>query len=131
MNDKLDPRALTDAFREPDEASSKQPSGRIPHKGVIIASRFNLTSELERMRRAIDAMPDVMVLCLESIWCDSKESDRYAVGVKPNLFAPELPGVVADAFRTAGGHNGIAVYGAEGQFEDIEPDWPGGHAMVA
>ena len=131
MNDKLDPRALTDAYYGRDEAGPRQPSGRLPYNGVIIASRFNLDSEFARMRRAIDAMPDVTVLCLETIWCDSKECDAYSVGVKPNLFAPELPGAVAEAFHAAGGHNGISVYGAEGQFEDFEPDWPGDHAMVA
>ena len=87
MNDKPDDaqlQAFTDAFHEPDQARPTPPPGRIPYNGVIIASRFNLEFEFEQMRRAIDAMPDITVLCLESIWCDSKEGHSYSVGVKPH-----------------------------------------------
>jgi hypothetical protein len=131
MNDKLDPRAFADAFGEQGEVEPRNPSGRTVYEGVIVASRFNLKTEFEQMCRVIDAMPDITVLCLESIWCDSREGNSYAIGVKPHLFMPELRDVVAAAFLAAGGHNGISIYGAEGQFEDIDPDWPSDRAMVA
>ena len=131
MNDKLDARAFADAFSEQDDTELRRPAGRMPYHGVILVSRFNLKSDFEQMERAIDAMPAVTVVCLESIWCDSREGHAYMVGVKPELFVPELPGFVAAAFRAAGGHNGIAVFGAEGQFEHFEPDWPDSRAMVA
>src|SRR5262245_47110009 len=108
MSDKQDPRAFADAFGEQDDSTPRRPPGRMVYDGVIIASRFNLASEYEQMSRAIDALPDMMVPCIESIWCDSKERD-FSIGVKPNLFTPELPAAIAAAFRASGGHNGITI----------------------
>ena len=113
------------------DAGPKEPYGRASYRGVIIASRFRIKIEFELMRRAIDAMPEALARRVETIWCDSKNDGEIAVGVKPGLFGPDLAGAIGVAFRAAGGHGGITVYGGEGQIEDVGGGEPGERAMVA
>ena len=122
---------LGDAALAPMPGGASEPVGCVTYKGVILASRFKLKSEFEQMCRVLDAMPEAMTQRIESIWCDSKTGADFAIGVKPEAFAPELPDQIADAFRAAGGFDALAVYGGDGQFQDFDACRPDHRAMVA
>jgi hypothetical protein len=76
------------------------------------------------MRRVVDAMPELMVRRLNSIWCDSVACATYTVMANDGLYAPELPRSVRDAFKELGGYNGISVYGDGKDGKEFDPWWP-------
>lgn len=116
---------------EPADAGPKEPYVSAPYKGIVIASRHSIKSEFEHMRRAIDAMRELMARRIESIWCDSKVGAYFVVVTKPGLYAPELPAAVMEAFRSVGGYNGISVHGDEGELQDFASYWPSDAEVLA
>ena len=92
-----------------EEAGPKAPHGDIVYKGVILCSRYDVASEFSRMKKAIDAMPELMARRLESIWCDSKACAFYVVHIVPKLYLDDLPYVVEDGFKSLGGYNGLSI----------------------
>jgi hypothetical protein len=96
------------------------------YKGVCLSSRYDLEHEYDAMRRAVDAMPELMARRIESIWCDSKACACYTIMFVYGLFVPQLPDIIDDAFRAVGGHNGI-TFCADGHSIDArDPWWPWG-----
>ena len=110
------------------EAGPKAPFARLMQRGVRLESRWQVMSEFTRMQRAIDAMPELIVRRLGSVWCDSHAGSNYIVGVRPGLFAPELPRAIDTAFlESTGGHSGIMLEdaGSGDTLEFVEPFWIG------
>lgn len=112
------------------EAGPKAPVDSFSYKGIKISSRWAVLSEFETMKRAIDALNELMARRLSRIWCDSNCTANYVVGVKPRMFISDLKWEINDAFRIAGGgHNGILIEeGGDGPFEgrfivNLDPDW--------
>jgi hypothetical protein len=102
------PKALVSGFR---------------YRGVQIESRWSVQAELDKMRRMIDAMPELMARRLETIWCDSNAGSCYSVTVRPGLWVPDLRWAIADAALKVGGHNGIVIEADGGNGCHIDPDW--------
>ncbi len=105
------------------EAGPKAPVSGFRYRGVKIESRWNVLAELDKMRRIIDVMPELMARRLESIWCDSNAGSCYTVTVRPGLWVPELRWAISNAVLDAGGHNGIVVEADGGNGCHIDPDW--------
>ena len=111
------------------QAGPKADSASTIHKGIRIESRWSVLHEFDVMRRAIDALPELMSRRLGWMWCDSSCGSCYAVGVKPGLFAPLLKWAINEAFIAAnGGHNGIIIEDGEAPLcgatlADLDPDW--------
>src|SRR5262249_24817225 len=83
---------------------------RVGH--VRVESRYNKAVELETMRAMILALPAGAVSCVRSIWCNSKISRCYTIGITP--WEPHQARAIAErlervALGRDGGHNGIWV----------------------
>lgn len=105
------------------EAGPKAPVAGFCYRGVHIESRWSVLAELDKMRRIVDAMPELMARRLETIWCDSNAGSCYSVTVRPGLWVPDLRWAIANAALEAGGHNGIVVEADGGNGCHIDPDW--------
>jgi hypothetical protein len=105
-------------------AGPKAPHGAITYKDVCLSSRYDVQGEFSHMRRAIDAMPELMARRIESIWCDSKACAYYVVAVKPRLFAKGLVDEINAAFKAIGGYNGLEILRDDGPSESFDPWWP-------
>lgn len=106
------------------EAGPKAPVPGFLYKGVRLESRFSVLAELDTMRKFIDALPELMVRRLVSIWCDSGAGANYMVEVRAGRWAPELEWAIRDAIMTVnGGHNGVAIDEGNVRRADIDPDW--------
>lgn len=110
-------------------AGPKAPVSSFMYKGVEISSRWSVLREFETMKRAIDLMPELMSRRLSRIWCDSKCTANYVIGVKPGLFVQDVQWEINDAFCSAsGGHNGIMIEEGDAIFGGttlaiLDPDW--------
>lgn len=106
------------------EAGSKAPVSGFRYRGVQIESRWAVLSELDAMRRIIDAMPELLARRLEAIWCDSNDGACYTVTVRSGLWVPDLRRAIADSVMNAGGgHNGVMIEADGGNGCHIDPDW--------
>ena len=105
------------------EAGTKAPVSGFRYRGVQIESRWSVLAELDKMRRIVDAMPELLARRLETIWCDSNAGSCYLVTVRAGLWVPDLRWAIADAALEAGGHNGIVVDADGGNGCHIDPDW--------
>ncbi len=107
-----------------DAAGPKAPASSFDYRGVRIASRWAVLHELERMKRIVDALPELMVRRLTSIWCDSNCGANYVISIRSGLWIPALRDAIADAVMAGGGgHNGIMIDEAGDHRADIGPDW--------
>lgn len=106
------------------EAGQKAPIDKFKYKGVWIESRWAVLSELDTMRKVIDAMPELLARRLDSIWCDSKAQACYEVTVKDGLWLDDLRWAIEDAIIEAGGgHNGILINADQGRGAHVDPNW--------
>lgn len=108
-----------------EDAGPKAPHGDIVYHGVLLSSRYDVASEFAHMRRAIDAMPELMARRVESIWCDSKATADYRITLDARLFVDGLSEVVEDAFRSVGGYNGLLIECDGQKAVWLDPYWPG------
>jgi hypothetical protein len=92
-----------------EDAGPKAPHGDIIYKGVALSSRYDALHEFAAMKRAVDAMPELMARRLDSIWCDSKAGVCYTVQIRPEFYLDDLPYVIEDAFKSLGGYNGLSI----------------------
>lgn len=107
-----------------EEAGQKAPVSDFIYRGVQIESRWAVLSELETMRKIVDAMPELMARRVEFIWCDSKATACYTITVREGLWVPNLRWAITNAVMKAGrGHNGIMIEADGGNVYHIDPDW--------
>jgi hypothetical protein len=105
-------------------AGPKAPVSGFSYRGVRIESRWAVLAELERMKRIVDAMPDLMARRISSIWCDSNCGSNYLVSVREGLWIAALKAAIRDAVMTgSGGHNGIFIDEAGISRAELDPDW--------
>jgi hypothetical protein len=107
-------------------AGPKEPYDSVPYKGVSIASRYSVKHEFDEMRRAIDAMPELIARRVESIWCDSNACACYIVMLHTGRCTSTILDAVHATFvQAVGGWNGLVVYGDDGKSHDFDCYWPG------
>jgi hypothetical protein len=106
-----------------EEAGPKLPIDALPYRGVTLESRFSVAAEFETMKAIVDALPDLVRVRLESIWCDSRAQADYAVTVAQGRWAEEMEFEVRDAvIAAAHGFNGLSVSGDDHHVA-FDPDW--------
>jgi hypothetical protein len=107
------------------EAGPKLPVDKLHYRGVDIESRWSVAVEFERMKAVVDALPDLVRIRLQSIWCDSKAQADYSVAVAQGRWAEGIELDVRDAVLSAtDGFNGLSVAG-NGRRIDFDPIWAG------
>ncbi|SDY65192.1 CHC2 zinc finger domain-containing protein [Citreimonas salinaria] len=92
------------------------------YKGVLLQSRYDLKSDIVRMREMVDWLGDLSEN-VESIICDSKLGHCYGIVIKPDHWHEGLPAAIRTAGIAIGGHNGILVEANRGRGFNIDPDW--------
>ena len=111
------------------EAGPKAPASSIIYKGVNVASRWGVLSELEAMKSFIDVLPELAARRINNIWCDSKCSANYVVGLKSDSDIDYFKFQFEDAVLSeTGGHNGIMFQLGEQPFvgdilTSLDPEW--------
>lgn len=95
----------------------------VVYKDIYISSRHDLASEIQDMKRIIDALNTDMIRRIDAIWCDSKACALYNVTVRDGLWVPELQWAIADAGLKAGGYNGFYFDGDAPRGVDLDPCW--------
>lgn len=107
------------------EAGPQAPELSGDYHGVDISSRWDIAHELMRMRRIVDAMPDLLRGELESIWCDSNAQAYYAVRVKRGRWYDGIEFDIRDTVRAVtDGFNGLTVEG-DRNHRTFDPEWEG------
>lgn len=113
------------------EAGPKAPYSRVEYKGAIIESRWSVVREFREMRAIMDQIPDIIAYRVSWIWCDSKCTNNFSVGIKDGLFAPEVATSIEQAIvEIVGGHNGLVIQYGDAPFcgkelASLDPLWPG------
>lgn len=131
MDPELSATLLRNHVIDFEAAGPKAPVAGYLYKGISIESRWGVESELETMKRIIEAMAEPMARKLSAIWCDSKAQSTYTFCVQLGHFDTELLQEISDAvISTAGGHNGIFVEEGDKPFSGksvshLDPSWPG------
>ncbi|MGE4304733.1 MAG: hypothetical protein AB7E24_11970 [Novosphingobium sp.] len=95
---------------------------RVEYRGIQLSSRYGLASEIAEMRAAVDRMPAPAKSSIETVFCDSKAGAVYAVTAKTDRWHKDFSSDIDLAFRSAGGHNGIAIDIGNATLH-IEPWW--------
>jgi hypothetical protein len=107
-----------------DSAGPKEPYENTLYKDVTIASRYSVKHEFNSMRRIIDAMPQLIAVRVETIWCDSLAGACYTVMLQPGAFTEVILESIFAAFvKAVGGWNGLIIYGDKGQSQDFDCYW--------
>ena len=126
----LDHQAIAEAIAhqnaiDRDEAGPKAIHGAVSYRGVIVDSRWDVSSEYREMRAFVNNMPDLTRARIQSIWCDSKYTANYIITVKPGRFNLNIAADIEEAVITAiGGHNGIMIQGDTAEdFITLECNW--------
>jgi hypothetical protein len=92
------------------------------YNGVELASRYDLATEIQGMKRIVDLMAPPLRDSVESIWCDSKASACYSVKVRRALWHGHFHDWACNAFMVNGGHNGVWIEGEQIDLH-IPPNW--------
>ena len=105
-------------------AGPKVPYDTLDYRGVMLHSRYSVTSEFDTMKAVVDAMPDDVRLRLAAVWCDSKACAYHHVVVTLGMSHNDLAEQVRACFRAAtSGFNGLMVeHGSHS--EHFDPEWP-------
>jgi len=111
-------------------AEEKAPVSGYLYKGIKIESRWGVESELETMKKIIEAMAEPMARRLTYIWCDSNAQCAYTFCVRLGYYNDQLRLEISKAIHSAaGGHNGVSIEEGDSpisstQVGDLDPDWP-------
>lgn len=107
------------------EAGPKLPIDSLLYRGVTLDSRWSVAAEFETMKAIVDALPDLVRVRVESIWCDSRAQACYTVAIAEQRWAEGIEWDVRDAVLAAShGFNGLSIEG-DGRQVDFDPEWSG------
>jgi hypothetical protein len=82
------------------------------HRGILLSSRHDLQREIDAMKAALDILPELSRVRIESMYCDSKAGAHYTVKIRDGKWAVELDDHIDRAFRVGGSYDGISILGA-------------------
>src|SRR5688572_21189133 len=92
------------------EAGPKLPVDHLIYRGVELESRFSVAAEFDQMKAVVDAMPDLVRVRVESIWCDSRACSDYRVAI--DRWIDGIDRDIRNAFWSATeGFNGLTIDG--------------------
>ncbi len=99
------------------------------YRGVQIESRWAVKSELNALRRIVEALPENIVRRIMMIWCDANAQAVFTVYVRKGEYIPQLSEEVAAAVSAeTSGHNGISIEEFDSEpgtpsLDTIDPSW--------
>ena len=93
--------------------------------GVELQSRYGKAHEIEQMIGMVQGLSPSLRLFMKSLYCDSKATRSYLVGMRP--WSASIARQIGEALEArSGGHNGIEVENLDDDSQCVgrDPWWP-------